>query len=57
LLATQNACRPDARRSRNLVKIPQKMNAMRFYNIMRHTKTVEGKATPAGIEVTSAPAV
>ena len=37
---------------RDLVKIWQKMNAPRFDNIMLKTKTVGGKATPAGIEVT-----
>jgi dihydrolipoamide dehydrogenase len=42
---------------RDLVKIWQKMNAPRFDNIMLNTKTVAAKATPAGIEVTFAPAV
>jgi dihydrolipoamide dehydrogenase len=42
---------------RDLVKIWQKMNAKRFDNIMLNTKTVGAKATPAGIEVTFAPAV
>jgi dihydrolipoamide dehydrogenase len=42
---------------RDLVKIWQKMNAPRFDNIMLNTKTVGAKATPAGIEVTFAPAV
>jgi dihydrolipoamide dehydrogenase len=37
---------------RDLVKIWQKMNAPRFDNIMLKTKTVDAKATPAGIEVT-----
>jgi dihydrolipoamide dehydrogenase len=41
---------------RDLVKIWQKMNAPRFDNIMLNTKTVGAKATPAGIEVTFAPA-
>ena len=41
---------------RDLVKIWQKMNAPRFDNIMLNTKTVGGKATPAGIEVTFAAA-
>jgi dihydrolipoamide dehydrogenase len=41
---------------RDLVKIWQKMNAPRFDNIMLKTKTVGAKATPAGIEVTFAPA-
>jgi dihydrolipoamide dehydrogenase len=41
---------------RDLVKIWQKMNAKRFDNIMLNTKTVGAKATPAGIEVTFAPA-
>ena len=41
---------------RDLVKIWQKMNAPRFDNIMLNTKTVAAKATPAGIEVTFAPA-
>jgi dihydrolipoamide dehydrogenase len=42
---------------RDLVKIWQKMNAPRFDNIMLNTKTVGARATPAGIEVTFAPAV
>ncbi len=37
---------------RDLVKVWQKMNAHRFDNIMLKTKTVDAKATPAGIEVT-----
>ena len=37
---------------RDLVKIWQKMNAPRFDNIMLKTKTVGGKSTAAGIEVT-----
>lgn len=37
---------------RDLVKVWQKMNAKRFDNIMRNTKTVGAKATPEGIEVT-----
>ena len=41
---------------RDLVKIWQKMNAPRFDSIMLNTKTVAAKATPAGIEVTFAPA-
>ena len=41
---------------RDLVKVWQKMNAPRFDNIMLKTKTVGAKATPAGIEVTFAPA-
>ncbi len=41
---------------RDLVKVWQKMNAPRFDNIMLNTKTVAAKATPAGIEVTFAPA-
>ncbi len=41
---------------RDLVKIWQKMNAKRFDNIMLNTKTVGARATPAGIEVTFAPA-
>ncbi|MEO7129384.1 MAG: dihydrolipoyl dehydrogenase, partial [Rhodoferax sp.] len=41
---------------RDLVKVWQKMNAPRFDNIMLGTKTVAGKATAAGIEVTFAAA-
>jgi len=41
---------------RDLVKIWQKMNAKRFDNIMVNTKTIAARATPAGIEVTFAPA-
>lgn len=41
---------------RDLVKVWQKLNAPRFDNIMLKTKTVGAKATPAGIEVTFAPA-
>ncbi|MFZ3218603.1 MAG: dihydrolipoyl dehydrogenase, partial [Rhodoferax sp.] len=41
---------------RDLVKVWQKLNAKRFDNIMLKTKTVGAKATPAGIEVTFAPA-
>ena len=41
---------------RDLVKVWQKMNAPRFDNIMLKTKTVDAKATPAGIEVTFAAA-
>jgi dihydrolipoamide dehydrogenase len=37
---------------RDLVKVWQKMNALRFDNIMLKTKTVGAKATKAGIEVT-----
>ena len=41
---------------RDLVKVWQKMNAPRFDNIMLKTKTVDAKATSAGIEVTFAAA-
>ncbi|TAM39475.1 MAG: dihydrolipoyl dehydrogenase, partial [Burkholderiaceae bacterium] len=41
---------------RDLVKVWQKMNAPRFDNIMLRTKTVAGKATADGIEVTFAAA-
>ena len=41
---------------RDLVKVWQKMNAPRFDRIMVNTKTVAARATPAGIEVTFAPA-
>ncbi len=41
---------------RDLVKVWQKLNAPRFDNIMLKTKTIGAKATPAGIEVTFAPA-
>ena len=41
---------------RDLVKVWQKMNAPRFDRIMLKTKTVGARATPAGIEVTFAPA-
>ena len=37
---------------RDLVKVWQKMNAHRFDNILLKTKTVEAKASKAGIEVT-----
>ena len=39
---------------RDLVKVWQKMNAPRFDNIMLKIKTVDAKATAAGIEVTFA---
>ena len=41
---------------RDLVRVWQKMNAPRFDNILLNTRTVGAKATPAGIEVTFAPA-
>ena len=41
---------------RDLVRVWQKMNTPRFDNIMLKTKTVGGRATPAGIEVSFAPA-
>ncbi len=41
---------------RDLVKVWQKLNAPRFDNIMLNTKTVSARATPAGIEVSFAPA-